>query len=271
MSPVWFDPLGLRGSKLDPFTMFADALRGEGLAQQSVDAMAATVVRRLVGRRIEIDRDPPVSATVDRIHEATPATARAAIPTTFGEVPMWQRLRARIRDVSIGDKTLRSVEMTVTGVRLIGATSQRLGVEHVEFNATIAPEEAERWAAEIEGSHVVRVRDGRLEATDRRVARWAWLEVAVTAADRVVVVTPVALRILGRAVPMPSRLRRPLARPVPWLPGDLVIREVRVTGPAIGVRGELGDVRVPVDVARVMTELGALGTKSVLRIVLGDR
>jgi hypothetical protein len=271
VSPDWFDPLGLRGSKLDPFTMFADALKGEGLAQQSVEAMAATVVRRIVGRRVEIERDPPVSATVERIHEATLPTARASIPSTFGEVPMWQQLRGRIRDVTIGDRTLQAVEMTVTGVRLAGTTAQRLSVERVEFNATIEPGEAERWAAEIEGTHVVRVRDGRLEATDRRVARWAWLEVAVTAAGGVVVVTPIALRILGRIMPMPNRLRRSVERRAPWLPADLVVREVRVTGPAIGVRGELENVRIPVDVTRVLTEIGALGTKSVLRIVLGDR
>jgi len=270
MSRDWFDPLGLRGSKLDPFTMFADALKGEGLAQQSAEVMATTIARRLVGRRVEIDSDPPISATVERIDEAIPATALAALPTSSGEVPMWQRVRGRIREVTVGERTLKSVDLTVTGVRLVGATAHRIRVDHVEFNATVAPDEIERWAADIDGDHVVRLHEERLEVTDRRVARWAWLEVSVTAARKTIVVTPVALRILGRTMPMPGRLRRPVERDASWLPAELVVSEVRLTDQGAGVRGELDDVLVPVDVARLLTEIGAQGTRSVLRVVVGD-
>jgi hypothetical protein len=271
VSPDWFDPLGLRGSRLDPFTMFADALKGEGLAQQSAEVMATTITRRLVGRRVEIKGDPPISATVDRIHEAVPATALAAMPTISGEVPMWKRVRGRIRDVSIGGRTLSSVDLTVSGVSLLGPTAQGLRVEHLEFNATVTPEEIERWAADIDGTRVVRSSEGRLEVSDRRVARWAWLEVSVTAADRTIVVTPITLRILGRPVPILGRFRRPVERDAQWLPAELVVDEVRVTDQVVGVSGELGQVSISVDVARLFAELGSQGTRSVLRIVVGDR
>lgn len=271
MSPDWFDPFGLRGSRLDPFTMFADALKGEGLAQQSAEVMATTITRRLVGRRVEIKGDPPISATVDRIHEAVPATALAAMPTISGEVPMWKRIRGRIRDVRVGGRTLSSVDLTVSGVWLLGATAQGLRVDHVEFNATVTPDEIERWAAEIDGARVVRLQEGRLEVSHRRVARWAWLEVSVTAAKQMIVVTPIALRIAGRTVPILGRLRRPVERDAKWLPAELVVNEVRVTDQAVGVSGELGRVEISVDVARLFAELGAQGTKSVLRIVVGDR
>jgi DUF2993 family protein len=271
VSPDWFDPLGLRGSRLDPFAMFAAALRGEGLAQQSAEVMATTIIRRMVGRRVEINCDPPISATVDRIDEAVPATALAAMPTLGGEVPMWKLVRGRIRDVRVGGRALSSVDLTATGVWLLGATAQRLRVDHLDFNATVSPDEMERWAGDIDGGHLVRLREGRLEVSDRRVARWAWLEVSVTAAEQTVVVTPIALRILGRNVPMLGRLRRPVERDAPWLPAELIVNDVRVTDQVVGVRGELAEVAVSVDVPRLFTELGAQGSKSVLRIVVGDR
>jgi hypothetical protein len=250
--------------------MFADALKGEGIPQQSAEMMATAIARRLVGRRVEIDRNPPISATVERIDEVTPATGLAAISTSRGEVPMWQRVRGRIIHASVGERTLEAVDLTVTSVRMVGAASQRLRVGRVEFDATVAVAEMERWATEFDGNHVVRVHEGRIEATDRRIARWAWVEVTVAAAEQTIVVTPVALRILGRDVPLLSRLRRPVERPVPWLPAELVVDEVHVIDEAIGVRGGLDDVLVPVDVSRFLTEVGSEGTRSVLKIVTGD-
>ena len=271
MSPDWFDPLGLRGSRLDPFTLFGNALRGEGLAQQSAEALAKTMAQRLVGRRVEIDRAPPIAATVDRVDEVTPATALAALPTRIGEVPMWRLVRGRLRDVSVGSRRLDAIELTVVGVRIVGASAQRLRLGRVDFNATVSPDEVTRWAADVDGNHVVRVHEGRLEATHRRMERWAWVEVRVTAAAQTVVVTPIAVRLLGRSLPLPRRLGRPVLRPAPWLPAELVVDEVRVTDVVVGVRGGLDDVLVPVDVTRVLEDLGSERGRSALRIVMGDR
>ncbi|MFT5202921.1 MAG: hypothetical protein ACI9C1_002318 [Candidatus Aldehydirespiratoraceae bacterium] len=271
MSPDWFDPLGLRGSKLDPFAFFAGALRGEGVAGQSADLMASTLAKQLVGRRIEIDYEPPISATVERVDEVRPPSMRSATAVIGREVPMWESVAGRLADVHIGKWRIRSIDLQARSLVLVGAAAQRMRVGQVEAQAEIDAEALQTWAGALEGEYRVRVNEGRLEVGDRRAPGWLWLEVSVTAGDRHLAVTPLALRAFGRTVPLLRRFRRPVVRPIKWLPVDMEITAVRVEGDSVQVDGRLRNAIVPVDIAKALTDLGSESTRSVLRIVLGDR
>jgi hypothetical protein len=120
MSPDWFDPLGSRGSKLDPFTFFADALKGEGVTGQSADLMATTLAKQLVGRRIEIDHEPPISATIERIDEVRPPPMIAATAVIGREVPMWESVAGQLADVHVGEWRIRSIDLQARSLSLVG-------------------------------------------------------------------------------------------------------------------------------------------------------
>lgn len=269
MTRDWFDPFGIRGSRLDPFVMFTNALKGQGPAGQSAEVISTTIAQRIVGRRVQIDAGMTIRATVDAVDEARPPAPLSAISTALTEVPMWERVRLRLRDIELGEWHVEDASLDATDIRLVGANSQSISVDRVEYRATIRPAEAVRWAAAVEGDHRLRVRDGRIEVTDRRLERWVWLEVDVAAHEQTIVVTPVAVRALSRALPLPGWLRRPVERGAPWLPQPVMVESVAVVDDSVIVRGELSACVVPVDMARVLADLGAESTMTVLRIVTG--
>jgi hypothetical protein len=250
--------------------MFMDMMKGEGIAAQSAEKMATTFARRLEGRSIHIAGEIDIHATVDAVDEVRPPAPLAAIPTGVPEVPMWTRVRGRLREVSVGGWHVDSVSVVASDLVLVGTAADRLRVGEVGFVATIAAPEVVRWAEAIDGDHCVRVADGRIEVSDRRVARWIWLEVAVTVENRVISIEPVQLRALGRPIPMPRRFRRIVTRPATWIPGNVTVESAAVVSERVEVVGAVGETLVPVDVTKVLTDLGAEGTMSVLRIVTGD-
>ena len=270
MSRDWFDPFGLRGTPLDPLTHISGALKGEGIAGQSAGFMATAIARRLVGRRIEIDRSPPVSATVARVDEARPTSGLAALPTSGIDASMWDLVRGELTDVRVGPRRASRVGLEIRDVRLLGSTGRRIRVGKVGFDASVDAAEVVSWSESFEGGHRLRVHEGRIEITDRRLTRWVWVEIDVTATNRKVTVTPQATRVFGRELPRMVGLFRPVTRHAPWLPQSAVIEEVRVDGGIVRITGHLTDIVLPVDASRVLTEIGVEGTRSVLRIVLGE-
>lgn len=271
MTRDWFDPFGIRGSKLDPFVMFTNALKGQGPASQSAEFMATTIAKRIEGRKIQVDAGMKIVATVEGVDEARPPAPIAAIPTGAAEIPMWERVRVRVRDIEAGEWCIDRAALDVHDIRLVGTTAQAVRVRHVDFVATIVPEEVVRWAATIDGDHRLRVSEGRLEVSDRRLERWAWLEVTVVARDRTILVSPVAVWIFGRSLPLPQWLRRTVERDAPWLPFALRVESAEVGESGdIEARGTVAETEIPVDVAKLLTDLGTEGTMSVLRIVTGE-
>ena len=268
----WLDPLGLRGSRLDPFKMFTDALKGEGLAQQSAERIATGVAQGLVGRRVEVDHDPPVSFTVDAVHELAPATALAAVPSTDGVIPMWQRFRARLSDVAVGDARIESVEIDAVGLRLVGTGARRMQIGRVDAVGIVTAEKLGGWLEQLDLPYVVRLADGRLEVADRRFQRWVGVSIDITAAAQEVTVQTGEVRLLGRRFLPPSWLRRTERRPAPWLPiGAEIVRLEATDDDRLEFVAAIEEVEVPVDISKLLVDLGAGGTRSVLRIVTGLR
>ena len=271
MSRDWFDPFGIRGSRLDPFVILTNALTGQGPAGQSAEFVSTTIARRIVGRTIQIDAGRKIVATIAAVDEARPPAPLAAVPTGAAEVPMWERVRLRLHSIRLGEWHVEQASLDARDIRLVGVGSQRIRVGSTDFVAAVRPEEVVRWAAAVSDDHRVRVHDGRLEVTDRRLERWLWVEVGVAAVDQTIVVRPIGVRALGRALPLPIRLRRRIERPAPWLPAAVTVERTEVgDDDAVVVHGAVAASEVPVDMARFLADLGAEGTMSVLRIVTGE-
>lgn len=271
MSRDWFDAFGIRGSRLDPVVVFTNALKGQGPAGQSVEFLSTSIARRIVGRTVHIDGELPITATIEAVDEARPPAPIAALPTGAVEVPMWERVRVRVAEVRVGPWRIEKAAIDARDIRLVGMGGRRIRVGGTVFEARLGVAEVEAWAAAVDGDHRVRVADDRLEVSDRRLSRWVWVEVDVGARDQTIVVTPMALRALGRRVGLPRWLQRAVERPGPWLPSALAVDTVEIEprGHVI-VRGTVGESTVPVDLAGVLTDLGTESTVTVLRIVTGE-
>lgn len=271
MSFDWLDPLGLRGSRLDPFTHLADALLGRGITADSAARMSTAIARRLEGRRVEVGSRPPVSATVERLHDVRPPAGLGALPTDAAELPLFASVAGRVRDVEIGDVRLDRIDLTVQRVR-VGPAGDRLRVGAVDYEARATAAAVFDRIASADGSAPrFRVDRGRLEASRGILARWVWVECAVSAADGRIVVEPVTVRVRGRPIPVPAVLLRPIVRPAPRLPAAVIVDSVDVVDADIVVRGRVREVVLPVDVTRVLADLGTQTTRSALRVVFGDR
>ena len=271
MSRDWFDPFGIRGSRLDPFLAVTDALKGQGIAGQSAGFLSTTIARRIVGRTVHVDAGVKITATIEAVDEARPPAPRAAIPTGTVEVPMWERVQVRLRAISVGEWRVERASIDARGICLVGVNAQGVRVAATEFSATVRSDEVVRWAGEVKGDHRVRVDSGRLEVTDRRLQRWIWVEVDLVAHEKKLFVSPMSLRAFGRAVPLPGWLRQTVQRPAVWLPAALRVERVEVGDDIVVVMGAIENSVVPVDVPRVIADLGTDGTMSALRIVTGDR
>jgi hypothetical protein len=267
VSRDWFDPFGIRGSRLDPFVIFTNALKGQGPAGQSAEFVSTAIARRIVGRTVHVDAGMQITATIEAIDEARPPAPLAALPTGAAEVPMWERVRVRLHSISVGDRRIEHASVDAHDIRLVGVNAQAMRVAATGFSATIRSDEVERWAGEIEGDHRVRVHAGRLEVTDRRLQRWIWVEVDMVAREQRLFVSPMSLRAFGRSLPLPGWLRRTIERPAVWLPAALRVERVEVRHDEVLVTGAVANSVVPVDVGRVLADLGSESTMSALRIV----
>lgn len=273
MSRDWFDPFGIRGSRLDPFTLFTNALRGQGPAGQSAETISTALARRLVGRTVSVHAGVRIVATIAGVDEARPPAPLAAVSTGAVEVPMWERVRIRLHEVEVGEWRVAQAMLDVRDIRLVGAAARSIRIGGAEFTATVTPEEVIRWAEVVAGDRRIRLVGGALEVSDRRIERWAWVTVSVIARDQTIVVTPRRLRAFGRTLPLPSRLRREIVRPARWLPAAVRVDGIEPDGDGPGLdsmlaRGRVAAVTVPVDIAKLLIDLGTDSTKSVLRIAM---
>ena len=257
MSRDWFDPFGIRGSRLDPFA-------------QSARQAAKTFAQALSGHQVRVEREPAVVMTVEEVHElelADAFDAFGAVPALgVPEVPLWRRFRARLAPVRIGDRELDRVEVEMVDIRMVGPVGPRLRVARVEASARLTREQLGAWVAELDVPWRLGLVEGRLEVTAARVARWVGVELRARASAGTLILEPGGVRVLGRRFALPGFLRRAVVRPAPWLPEHVEIHGIEVVGDELEVRGATTALEWPVDMATVLTELTATSTKTVLRI-----
>ncbi|MDW3217772.1 MAG: LmeA family phospholipid-binding protein [Acidimicrobiales bacterium] len=270
MSRDWFDPFGLRGSKLDPFTYLTDALMGKGLAANSAARMSTTVAKQLEGRRLDIASQPPVSLTVARLDEVRPPAGVGAVPTSVLEVPMFTAVSGELEDVHIGDVRLERIHLAARSIQM-ATSGDRVRVGGADYEARVTGDEVlAQIAAHAADAPMIRFDHGRIEASEGVFARWFWMELSIRAADERVVVEPVALRFRGRPVPVPRRLLQRIERDLPGLPAPLTVDSVTLDGDDVIVQGTVREVVIPVDMTRLITDLGTKRTREVLRVMVGE-
>lgn len=270
MSREWFDPFGIRGSKLDPMTHLANALAGRGLAATSAARMSTTVARQLEGRRLEIASDPPIAATVSRLDEVRPPAGVGAVPTSVTELPMFAAISGQVRNVRIGDLRFDVIQIDARDLR-VGATGDRLRLGGADYEARVGTDDVlAQLGALLDDPPLVRFDNGRIEGSEGVLARWFWMEVRVRAADKRVTIEPVAVRFLGRPIPVPRQLMRTVHEDLPALPAPLTVDDAQVAGDELVVRGTVREVVIPVNVARLMTDLGTQTTRSALKVMIGE-
>ncbi len=258
MENRWFDPFGLRGSRLDPFA-------------QSAQRVATALAQALVGRPVRLERTPPVETTVDAVHELTPADPLDAVPGLgAASIPLWRRFRARLGSVRIGDRILDGAEIDVTDVRVVGPVNPRLRVARIEATARLTRDQLGGWLAELDVPWHVGLVDGRLEVTAARAARWVGVELRARAGAGTVTFETGAVRLLGRRFTPPGFLRRTVTRPAPWLPARFEVDTIEVVDDGVEVRGTATDLDWPIDAAEVLAELTATSPRSVLRVVSAE-
>lgn len=264
------DPLGIRGTRLDPFTHLTNALLGKGIAAESAARMSTALARQLEGRELHVAADPPVRATVERLDDVRPPAGVGALPTSAAEMPMFTAVKGRVRDVAIGEIRLDRIDLEARGIRL-GAAGDRLRVDGVDYEARITTESLHaQVAALVPDAPQLRFDNGRLEGSDGWFARWFWMEFTVRAEDKRVVVEPVAVRFRGRPLPAPKRIMQPIVRPEPRLPAPLTVEGVSVDGDDIVMAGSVAALVIPVDVTRLLTDLGTQTTRSALNVMIGE-
>jgi hypothetical protein len=105
--------------------------------------------------------------------------------------------------------------------------------------------------------------------SDARLARWFWMEISIQAKDQQVCVDPIALRFKKWEIPMPARLRRQIVEEAPELPAPITIDEVGLQNDDLLFSGTVGPVDLPIDMTKLMAELGTGTTRSILRIAFG--
>lgn len=256
----WFDPFGLRGSRVDPFAVLSDALRGEGVAGRSVEAVATAVTRRLVGRTLRLESSPPIRATVAHVVEARPASALDALGTAVTEVPIWARLGVVLRDVRIGAHRLAQVDLDAVDLRVVGVAARAVSVGPTIARAEVEIDELGRWAESLGGERPMSVIDGHLVVSDPRLWGRVGVTVEVSVVDRQLIVEARALVVCGRRFPLPRSLRRTLRRDVPAVPRALTVD--RVAGhpddpTRVIVHGSIAPATVDLDLARLLADLGS--------------
>lgn len=270
MSRDWFDPFGLRGSKLDPFTYLTDALMGKGIAANSAARMSTALAKQLEGRRLDIASQPPVSLTVARLDEVRPPAGVGAVPTSVTEVPMFTAVSGELEDVRIGDVRLDRIHIDARSIQM-GTGGDRVRVGGADYEARLGTAEVlAQIAAYDADAPMIRFANGRIEGSEGVFARWFWMELSVRAADKQVVVEPVALRFRGRPVPVPRRLLQRIERDAPQLPVPITVDSVTLDGDDVVVRGTVREVVIPVDMTRLITDLGTQRTREVLRVMVGE-
>ena len=265
--PRWLDPLGIRGSILDPLALFADAARTVVPASESISWMMTTAARRLEGRRFKTHGDPLIEARVARVREVVPSMS-VTVPVVSRIISIWDRMDLTLDSVSIGGRPVTGVEVVASGIGVADPAAQSVLVSHVEIEVVLSKDDIRPWLEDAAVAAELDMRTGFAEV--RPWDRAGWLRVVVEpcvdagrASGR-----PKAAKVGPVTVPLPSRLVSGLSRHLPRAHESLSVSEMTFPdGVHANVRLVGDDIKLAVDVPRVVTEIGLEGPRTVARIL----
>jgi len=265
--PSWLDPLGIRGSILDPFSLFADAARMVVPPGESISWMMTTAARRLEGRRFKTRGDPLIEARVAKVREVVPAMT-VSVPMVGRTISIWDRVDLTLDSVVIDGRHVSGARVTAVGIGVSDPAAQSVSVSHVEITVTLTEDDIRPWLEDTGVRAEIDMQTGLAEV--RPWARAGWIRVIVEpdveagrASGR-----PTAVKVGPATIPLPSRLARGRARQLPAAHEELVVTDLRFPD---GVHAEVclmgDDIEIAVDIPRVVAEVGLEGPRSVARIL----
>jgi len=265
--PSWLDPLGIRGSILDPFALFADAARMVVPPGESIAWMMTTAARRLQGRRFKTHGEPLIEATVSKVREVVPAMT-VSVPGLSRPISIWDRAAFSLESVMVDGHPVTGADVVATGIGVSDPTAQTLSVAHVDITLTLNANELRPWFEDA-GVHAdLDMRTGIAEV--RPWARAGWIQVMV---EPIIVGgracgRPTAVKAGPIRVPLPGGLSRSRSRRFPAAHDSLAVTEVRFRD---GIHAEISlggdDINIGIDIPRVVAEIGLEGPRSVARIL----
>ncbi len=265
--PDWLDPLGISGSILDPFALFADAARMVVPPGESISWMMTMAARRLVGRRFRTHGDPMITATVAGVHEVVPAMTMS-MPGVRRPIAVWDRVGVSLKSVGVDGKPVSSVDIVAEGVGVADVAAQSVLVADVHLTVRLTEDDLRAWLSDGALDAEVDMHTGL--ATARPWRRAGWIRVVarpeVGAANVSVRLTHLEI---GRVrIPLPRWVPRVKGPESPDVGGVLDIKGVDFSdGQHAEVTLTGRDIELAVDIPRLVADVGLEGPRTVTRIL----
>ncbi len=242
----WLDPFGFRGM---------------------ADRLFTSAARTLVGRRVEVQTPTPMAATIARVHEAAPAVSVGS--ALKAQVALWRRLDLVFERLDVDSRPLHRMRVIAADVRVIEALPQRLGAARLEVEIEARPEHIDVWAEAMAINAKVRIADGQILVRRPHSSGPGELVLEPWVRGREIGADAVSLLVRGRNVRLPRRLRRSYQRELTWLPERTELTGVELPAGEGGLRllATIDRFEVPVDVPRLMADLGSKGTRLAVKMM----
>ena len=122
----WLDPLGIRGTRWDPTVIMRDLAKGTMESLSMVDLFSG-VLKRLEGRRIEIEGSRNMTLVVGEITDAVPAN-EVVMGARGTAVPIWREVKLGVHSIDVGGLGAEHADVTAVDIRFEDRGSQRISV-----------------------------------------------------------------------------------------------------------------------------------------------
>ncbi len=265
--PDWFDPLGIRGSILDPLAALNEAAKVVAPVTQPFAWMMTAAARRLHGRRVRIESTPQIKARVARIDEISPATA-ISVPGLSDSIALWRRAVFSVDQVWIERNPIDRVDVVASDIRVRDSSARQVLISGVKLVATLTAESVASWMNSLGIDGVPDFDSGNIEI--HPVSRLRWLRVAAEPSilPRGAEVRALSVAVGPLSLPIPKWLLRTRTVSFPHLPEELALTGLSMSdGQVMKVMLEGKGIDIPVDMPRLMAEIGVEGTMSVVDIL----
>ncbi len=266
--PDWLDPLGISGSMLDPFALFADAARMVVPPGESISWMMTIAARRLVGRKFRTHGDPVVTATVAKVHEVVPAMT-ISVPGVKRPIAVWDRVGVALKSVGVDGKPVSGVDIVAEGVSVADVAAQSILISGVRVTVELTADDLRAWLSDGGIDAEVDMRTGLTAVRPWRRAGWIRV-VARPEVDRATVSARLTHLGIGRVrIPLPRWVPRVGGAESPDVGGELDLERIDFPdGEHAEVTLTGRDIELDIDIPRVVADVGLEGPRTVTRILM---
>ncbi len=265
----WLDPLGIRGTRWDPTVIMRDLARGTAGNLPMIDVFGR-LLRRLEGRRIEIERERAVTLVVGEITDTVPAN-EVVMGTRGTAVPIWRRVSLGVHSIDVGGLGAELADVTAVDVRFVDKGTQRLRVASLSARVLLTDVQFAELVSDLDLPAEVEVSGTQLVVRPRWSGGRVAVDVTPSVRDGTLHLRPESIRVLRWAVPAPTRLPMTLEFPLRNVP-----REVSVTDVATTDQGQveatvgMAALELPLDLRQMVSDLGAEGARVAVKLLSGD-